>query len=121
MSWKFWEKDMPKGRDHELKAEKLPKPSRMPPHVGQYLVVNLKKKPSWAWNLSCALRKIPDRKKGFNFRVFDDAEARGKGLRVTNYDFFDNHQELILYEGWFDKQTREVVVKEIGHDTKAAA
>ncbi|MBI2866037.1 MAG: hypothetical protein HYX99_01580 [Chloroflexi bacterium] len=32
-------------------------------------------------------------------RVYDQAEARAKGLRIGDYGTLDQHRELVLYEG----------------------
>ena len=47
-------------------------------------------------------------KDSFDVRVFDDIEATTKNITVTDYDSFDAHPELILYEGWYDLESRTV-------------
>jgi len=111
MSWKFWEKKPETGGQTEAHKEKLPKPTDMSPHVGQFLVVNLGKNPDWVWKLKTVAR--PQAEKGrYDVRVFSDGTAGEKGVRVKDYTSLDGHPELILFEGWFDKKTNTVHLQE---------
>ena len=107
MSWQFW-------KTTENKGEKLPKPKEIPETVGRHLVVNMHKDADWVWNLKCVIKKRQaDAKTLFDFRVFDEGDAAAKTVRIKNYMTLDEHPELILFEGWFDKRTSQVHVEEV--------
>jgi hypothetical protein len=79
--------------------------------VGRYLVVSLGKNPDWVWNLKAAMRSNRADKDTFEVRVFDAALAADKGIKVHDYHTFDEHPEMILYEGWFNKRTFETKIQ----------
>ena len=93
-------------------GEKLPGPKDMPELVGRHLVVDKKKEPDWVWHLKGVVRKNPAGKKRFDVRIFDPNEAASKQVKVKDYTTFDQHPELILYEGWFDKASMAAEVED---------
>ena len=108
MFWKFWEKKEAPG---EPKPVKLPGPKNMPDPVGRFMVVNLGKNPDWVWRLKSVRRPRPAdemNKEPYDVRVFDESEAAAKKVRVKNYLSLDEHPELILFEGWYDKKNFKV-------------
>lgn len=122
MNWKIWEKKpMVEETAQSSKAEKLPKPKEMPEPVGRHLVVKLNKDPDWVWNLKVVLRPRADSKTTVDVRVFDETQAGSSGLHVRDYLSLDSHPHLILYEGWFDKQTGNIDIKEKVLETPRAA
>lgn len=44
-------------------------------------------------------------------RVFSPGEAAGKGINVTGWETFDEHPELILYEGYLTQDNKALMVK----------
>ena len=72
-----------------------------------YLVVHEKLDPDWVWTLRCVLRPRPERKRYFDFRVFDAASARSANVQVFNYTSLDAHPELVLFKGRYDKDVRD--------------
>jgi hypothetical protein len=44
-------------------------------------------------------------------RVFSPDEAAGKGIKVTGWETFDEHPELILYEGYLNRDNEALLVK----------
>lgn len=95
------------------KAEKLPGPREIPELVGRYLVVAKKREPDWVWRLKAVVRKNPGRgKKVLDVRVFDEAQAAQQHVKVKDWTTFDEHPDLILYEGWFDKDTMQAELAE---------
>jgi hypothetical protein len=112
MRWRFWEKG-PK-TEGLLKAEvhKLPKPKDIPEPVGKYLVVELGKDPDWVWRLKSVVRPRGGGKDCWDVRVFDEVKATQGNVAVKDYTSLDEHPELILYEGWFDKKSMKVQVEE---------
>jgi hypothetical protein len=93
------------------KANGLFPPKTIPDPVGRYLVVSLGKNPDWVWNLKAAMRSNGADKDTFEVRVFDAAQAADKGIKVHDYHTFDEHPEMILYEGWFNKRTFEAKIQ----------
>ena len=53
-------------------------------------------------------------KQGFKniseFRVFDKLKAANAGVSINNYNSLQEHPELILFEGWFDKNFGQIVL-----------
>ena len=106
----FWEK-RPTGESRG--AEKLPGPKEIPELVGRHLVVELKQNPDWVWRLKGVVRRRPDNKDVFDFRVFDDTKAAEKKLKVRDYHHIAGYPELILYAGWFDKRSMQVQIESV--------
>ena len=122
MNWKFWKKMTP-DRKNQNQEEKLPRPKDLPSQIGQHLVVNLKKDPNWVWSLKCALRNKQGFKNVFEFRIFDNQKAAEARVNIRNYNSFQEHPEFILYEGWFEKNTGQIVLddRETQKDMSKAA
>ena len=109
MKWKFWEGKTETGQSRP-EMPKLPGPKDIPESVGRYLVVELKKNPDWVWNLKAAIRPRTDGKERYDVRVFDRA-AQAK-VTIKDYTSLDEHPEVILYEGWFNKKSMDVHIEE---------
>ena len=92
----------------------LPKPKGIPDVAGRYLVVEEKKDPDWVWTLKGVVLPT-EKKKAFYCRVFDEGQAARAGVKVKDWTSLDDHPDLILWEGYFDKETetarREKFVK----------
>jgi len=98
----FWKRE--KDKEGEVK---LPGPKGIPDLAGRHMVVEEKKDPNWVWNLKGVVR--PAGKKGaFYCRVFSEAQAAQAGVKVKDWTSLDDHPDLILWEGYFDKETNEV-------------
>lgn len=93
------------------KVEKLPRPQELPFPVGRDIIVQIKKEPDWVWSLRAVVRKNPRGKKVFDVRVFND-NAAAKKVKVRDYTSLDEHPELILFDGWFDKASNEAHIVE---------
>jgi len=93
----FWKKK-------KTEEEKLPGPKGIPDIVGRYLVVNEKKDPDWVWRLKGVVRPA-GKKKAFYCRVFDENQAVRAGIKVKDWTSLDGHPELIIWEGYFDKES----------------
>ena len=101
--WKFWKRNEGSGAGGTGNPVKLKKPGDLPPGVGRSLVVDYKLNPDWVWKLKCVLRPVDNSKNESYFRVFSDASAREKAIRILNYDSLNDHPELILFSGSYDK------------------
>jgi hypothetical protein len=91
-------------------GEKMSPPKNIPEAIGRYLVVSLGKDPDWVWNLKAVMKDRGNEKDVFEVRVFDQSQAASRQIKVKDYNSFNEHPELILYEGWFNKKTFEVKV-----------
>ena len=101
MNWKFWKK---------TGTDPLPKPKELISDLGKYLVVNLQYDPDWVWQLKM-VTDLP--KDGTTcFRVFDPATAAIQGKSIKNYTSLDGQAGLILFDGRYRKQTRELQVND---------
>jgi len=97
--------------------EKPPGPQDIPELVGRHLVVQKKKDPDWVWRLKAVVRKSPKGRKAFDVRVFD-AAAVSKKVKVKDYTSLDEHPDLILFEGWFDKESMTAELEEKKREKK---
>ena len=86
---------------------KLPRPKGIPELVGRYMVVEEKKDPAWVWKLEGVVRPAGE-KKAVYCRVFDEAQIAQAGVNVKDWTSLDDHPDLILWEGYFDKETNTV-------------
>jgi hypothetical protein len=102
MFWKFWERK--KTKEGEVR---LPGPKDIPEHVGRYLIVTEKQNPDWVWTLKGVVRPT-DKKEAFYCRVFAEAKTAQAGVKVKDWSSMDEHLDLILWEGYFDKNTNRV-------------
>jgi len=107
MNWKFWEKN-------EDGAAKLPGPKDLPPQIGFQLVTVLKKDPDWVWKLKVCFRPGAQGNGLQDVRVFDPRQAMMAKVVVKDFSTLDDRRDLILYEGTFNKKTKEVQIKETG-------
>ena len=92
----------------KAKTEKLPGPRGIPDFVGKYLTASLKTDPDLVPIYQIVVRKRPQSDRAFNCRVFDMAEAEASNVLIKDYTSLDTHQELVLYEGWFDEASKHV-------------
>jgi hypothetical protein len=112
MVWKFWKKGGEREDASKAKVQKLSKPKGIPEPVGRYLIVELGQNPDWVWHLQGVVRPRQEEKDCYDVRVFDEGKAAQKSVTVKDYTSLDEHPELILYEGWFDKRSYKVHIEE---------
>jgi hypothetical protein len=93
------------------KVEKLPGPRGIPDFVGKYLVAEMKMDPDLVPIYKIVVHKRPQTERAFDCRVFDTAEAEASNTLIKDYTSLDTHQELIIYEGWFDEASKRVELK----------
>ncbi|MEJ2165453.1 MAG: hypothetical protein P8X90_07985 [Desulfobacterales bacterium] len=111
MSWKFWQKEKHGENSSGTKEVKLAKPKDLPDRVGMHMVTQLKEDPDWVWNLKCVLRPKADEKHAFEVRVFNPADAVRQSVVVKNFNSLDDHPDMILFFGWFSKDTGIVKIE----------
>ena len=79
--------------------------------MGRYLVTQLKEDPDWVWSLRGALRPKADEKDMFEIRIFNPEDAARKGVVITNFNALDAHPEMILFTGWYKKNSDLVKIE----------
>ena len=47
----------------------------------------------------------------YDVRIFDEWSAQQNQIRVINYMSLDMHPELVLFEGWFDRKSKNGDIK----------
>jgi hypothetical protein len=95
----FWKRG--KTKEDELQ---LPGPRDIPDLAARHMIVEEKKDPDWVWKLKGVVRPA-GKKKAFYCRVFDEARVAQAGVKVKDWSSLDEHPDLILWEGYFDKET----------------
>ena len=88
----------------------------MPDRVGRHLVTQLKEEPDWVWSLRGALRPKADEKDAFEIRIFNPEDAVRKGVAITNFNALDAHPDMILFTGWYKKNTDLVKIEKTLRD-----
>jgi len=58
-----------------------------------------------------AIRKHEDNGGAFDFRIFDEYVVKEKRIKVVDYSSLENHPDLVLMEGWFDRGTHKGDIK----------
>jgi len=105
-NWKFWET----ANKNNQRSSKLPKPKDLPDRIGIHLVTQLKQDPDWVWTLKGVVRPTTE-KHNFEIRIFDPEEAFLSDVIVTDFNSLEDFPELILFEGYFNKNTGWVDIK----------
>ncbi len=111
MNWKFWEKEKQTKNFSGTKEIKLAKPKELPDRVGRHLVTQLKEDPDWVWSLKAALLPKADEKDTFEIRIFNPADAARKGVVIANFNTLDAHPDMILFTGWYKKNSDFVKIE----------
>jgi len=108
----FWKRKAKTAEPSKPKVEKLPGPKGMSQLLVTYLMTEKKQNPEWLWTLKTVVRPRSESKDAFDVRVFNEAQAAEKKVKVKDYTSLDEHPGLILYEGWFNKRTGQAQVEE---------
>jgi len=108
----FWKRKPAIEEPPKLKVERLPGPKQIPGLVEKHLIAEYKMDPDLARILKAVVRASSTKEGVFNIWVFDESEALAKKIQVKDYTSLDNHPDLIIYEGWFDEQSKRVELKE---------
>ena len=108
MGWKFWKKNESSVTGAGENPHKLGRPRDLPQEVGRHLVVVEGLDPDWAWSLKCVLRPKESAFKAFDIRIYDPGRAIRRGVTIKDYYSLDDHMELVLYAGLYDKGNRSV-------------
>ena len=66
-------------------TDELPKPRSIEELVGRQMVLDLKLDPDWVWQLRSVVRRRSGGAHRFDFRVFEEAQAAAKGVKIKNW------------------------------------
>ena len=113
MAWKFWRKNETAAAPNGAKTQKLEKPKDLPSEVGRHLVVDEGLDPDWVWSLKCVRKPRESSKSVFDIRIFSSETAARQGAKIRDYASLDNHADLILFAGWYDKSTTSVQLEKL--------
>ena len=108
----LWKKKAVAEKPPQPKVEKLPGPKAIPGLVGKYLIAEYKMDPDLVQILKAVVRRSPKVEKALDCRIFDGSEAEASEVQIKDYTSLDEHPELILYEGWFDEESKRVELEE---------
>ena len=98
----FWKKD----------KNALPGPKGVPNPVGRDIVTKLGGDPEQVWNnLKAVIRPKEGVKDTFEVRVFNGVQGSARNVSVKDYNSLNEHPELILYEGWYNKESQAEIKK----------
>jgi hypothetical protein len=107
MKWKFWQRNGDMTQDGK---SRLPRPRDLPEGVGRYLVVDRGMDPDQVWNLKAVTRPSEGSTSRHDIRIYNPVAADHSGITIRNYDSLDMYQEMILFEGWYDKKSNQVEI-----------
>ncbi len=94
------------------KAEKLPGPKFINDILSDYLIKQMAKETNWVRGLSMVVRPRSGEDKGLDVRIFAQYEAASSSAKIKDYTTLDQHPQLILFEGWFDKESKKAELEE---------
>ena len=100
MNWMFWKSDG--------QTKKLPGPKNIPTPVGSYLVTEAGMSPDLVWSLRAVIIPRSDEKDVIDIRVYNNNKAERNSVKVNNYHSLDDHPDLIIFDGWYNKATYAV-------------
>jgi hypothetical protein len=64
--------------------------------------------PDLVWKLTAVILAQVDKKNVFNIRVYDSNKTQRKAVKVNDFLSLDDHPDLIIFHGWFNKETRAI-------------
>jgi len=108
--WKKKESSIALSGENSLKLEK---PKELPENVGRHLVVEQNLDPDWVWSLKCVRKTKENSKSAFDIRVFSQESADQKGVKVRDYSTLEDHMDLVIFAGWYDKGSRKVQLEQL--------
>lgn len=106
---KFWKR----GGSSSGKPAKKRKtgPRELPQAVGQHLVVKKNEDPDYIWSLKCVMRPRAADGEVVDIRIYNPEQIFNFGIHVIDYASLDHVPESILYQGWYDKESKDVHIE----------
>jgi hypothetical protein len=99
------------------KDGKLPGPCGIPEPVGRHMVIAEKGDPDLVWNLKAVVHPT-DNKKIFYCRVYNETQTGKSGIKVQDWSSLDGHRELIIWEGYYNKESMSAQRKDFEEPAK---
>jgi hypothetical protein len=93
---------------NEGQTRKLSGPKTIPQAVGAYLVTNANMSPDLVWHLKAVTSPRSGDKDVIDVRVYAANETDDRGVRVVDYHSLDDHPALVVFDGWYNKDTHAV-------------
>ena len=90
-------------KNHNSAVPKKLRPTELHQTIGRHLVVDLKLEPDWVWQLKYVHKPDETNCPTSRVRLFDPKAAMARNVHVSCYADLDQHPDLILFEGIFDK------------------
>ena len=97
-------------------GKNCPAQKTSPYKVGRHLVVVDGVSPDRVWNLKSALKPSETQMDIVDFRLFSPASAAKSHINIRAYATLDHHPELVIFEGWYDRETRKMQVEKLLED-----
>lgn len=113
MYWKFWRKNKTAAAPNGGKTRRLGRPKDLPSEVGRHLVVKEGLDPDWVWSLKCVKKPRENSKSAFDIRIFSPITAAQQRVKIRDYASLDNHAGLIIFAGWYDRNTTIFQLEEL--------
>lgn len=113
MGWQIWKKKGALTATSGEKPVKREKPKELPNEIGRHLVVNQNLDPDWVWRLKYVRQVVENSKSLFDIRIYDPETAQQKGVSITDYAALEDHMDLVIYAGRFDKESRKFQLEEL--------
>ena len=108
MNWKLWLTSKialapaQQGRSRQG-SSRQGRPRDLPQAVGRHLVVDKGCDPDWVWSLKCVRKSQGDSKSLYDIRIFNPLDAAQNHLAIKDYTSLDDHMDLVLMSGTYDK------------------
>jgi hypothetical protein len=113
MNWKFWRNNETAAAPNGGKTQALERPRDLPHEIGRHMVVDHGLDPDWVWSLKCVRKLRENSKNAFDIRIFSLESAAQHRVKIRDYASLDNHLELVIYAGWYDRKTPNVHLEEL--------
>jgi len=113
MGWQIWKKKESSTALPGTPPKKLEKPRELPDDVGRNLVVEQGLDPDWVWSLKCVRKPKGNSKNTFDIRIFSQESAAQKGVKVRDYVTLEDHMDLVIFAGWYDKGSRKIQMEQL--------
>lgn len=101
-----------KKKTGDEKKERLSGPREIPVIIQNYLITEKKMDPDLVKLLKALIYKSSSDEKVNSIHIFDEADAVAKKINVKDYTTLDQHPDLIIYEGTFNEDSKQVKLEE---------
>jgi hypothetical protein len=94
------------------KSEKTFKPQAINDLVSKHLREDKKANAELIPFFRAVIQKRPSGIKAFDIRIFDPEDANANKAQVKDFESLGSYPNLIIYEGWFDDESKHVELEE---------